>query len=62
MSFGLIASIRRSTTVPLCRSNHRQLHHFGKESNWWKAVKPNINTLQVAEKLWQQSHGRSSTR
>jgi Rad52/22 family double-strand break repair protein len=41
-------------TVPLCRLHHREVHRTGNELAWWKNL--NINPLEVAQKLWQQSH------
>src|SRR6478735_7414476 len=40
--------------VPLCRGHHRQLHQTGNEKAWWAARK--INSIPVAEKLWEQTH------
>jgi DNA recombination protein Rad52 len=44
-------------TVPLCLLHHRALHDFGAEEKWWEQMA--INACAEAEKLWQQSHGRS---
>jgi hypothetical protein len=41
-------------TVPLCRGHHRQLHQSGDEVAWWQGFK--IEALQVARRLWEQSH------
>ena len=41
-------------TVPLCRGHHRQLHQAGNEVAWWQGFK--IEALQVARRLWEQSH------
>lgn len=40
--------------VPLCRLHHREVHHAGNEPAWWNALK--IDPLQIANKLWRQSH------
>ena len=45
-------------TVPLCRGHHRQLHQVGNEVPWWEAHK--INPLEIAKKLWEQTHPRSA--
>lgn len=45
-------------TVPLCRDHHRQLHHHGNEIAWWGNVQ--IAPLEAAEKLWQETLGRTS--
>ncbi|MFY9819594.1 MAG: Rad52/Rad22 family DNA repair protein [Pseudolabrys sp.] len=41
-------------TVPLCRGHHRQLHQSGDEVAWWQGFK--IEALQVARRLWEQTH------
>ena len=43
-------------TVPLCRGHHRQLHQTGNEVGWWKKI--NIDPLQTARKLWEQTHAQ----
>jgi hypothetical protein len=43
-------------TVPLCRTHHRQLHQAGNEAEWWHVIDPDINLLEVARTLWEQSH------
>jgi Rad52/22 family double-strand break repair protein len=40
--------------VPLCRLHHREVHHARNERAWWNALK--IDPLQIANKLWRQSH------
>jgi hypothetical protein len=40
-------------TVPLCRGHHRQLHQAGNEAAWW--VNLNINALEIARRLWEES-------
>lgn len=40
-------------TVPLCRTHHRQLHQVGNERVWWN--QNNINPLETARSLWEQS-------
>src|SRR5262249_46230139 len=44
-------------TVPLCRGHHRELHRAGNEEAWW--VDLQINALEIAKGLWQQSRPRS---
>jgi hypothetical protein len=46
-------------TVPLCRTHHRQLHRAGDEIGWWKAIKPDLDPLEIAKKLWDQTAVRS---
>jgi hypothetical protein len=46
-------------TVPLCRVHHREIHRRGNEVTWWEEVK--INPLEVAERLWSQTHDRHRT-
>jgi len=41
-------------TVPLCRGHHRELHRYGDERVWWDRQK--LEPLDVAAKLWRQSH------
>jgi Rad52/22 family double-strand break repair protein len=45
-------------TVPLCRGHHRQLHQAGNEAAWWEDL--DINALEIAKGLWDQTHGRST--
>lgn len=45
-------------TVPLCRGHHRQLHQAGNEAAWWEDL--DINALEIAKGLWEESHGRST--
>lgn len=40
-------------TVPLCRTHHREVHHFGDESAWWEGTK--IEPQKVARDLWRQT-------
>lgn len=44
-------------TVPLCRGHHRQLHQAGNEAAWWEDL--DINALEIAKGLWEESHGRA---
>jgi len=46
-------------TVPLCRGHHRELHQTGNELAWWKGR--NIDALQVAKELWEQTHPDTTT-
>jgi hypothetical protein len=46
-------------TVPLCRVHHRQLHSRGDEVAWWETTK--ANPLEVARRLWLQSHGEATS-
>ena len=45
-------------TVPLCRGHHRQLHQVGDEVAWWENL--NINALEFAKGLWEQTHPKSA--
>jgi hypothetical protein len=45
-------------TVPLCRGHHRAVHQTGNEAAWWEDL--NINALEIARGLWEQSRGLSS--
>jgi hypothetical protein len=45
-------------TVPLCRTHHRQNHRVGNEAEWWTAIDPDIDPLEVAKGLWEQSRNR----
>ena len=42
-------------TVPLCRTHHRQLHRSGNEAAWWQAINHDVNPLDIAKRLWEQS-------
>jgi hypothetical protein len=42
-------------TVPLCRVHHHQLHQFGKETEWWIAADRDVDPLQIAKGLWEES-------
>lgn len=44
--------------VPLCRLHHREVHHARNELAWWRDLK--IEPLEVAQKLWQQSHHKKA--
>ena len=46
-------------TVPLCRTHHRQVHRAGNEAEWWSAIDRDVDPLEVAKTLWDQSHPRS---
>ena len=46
-------------TVPLCRVHHRDLHRHTDEKKWWEAVK--IKPMEIAQKLWRQTRGDSSS-
>ena len=43
-------------TVPLCRGHHRELHQAGNEVAWWEKL--NMNVLEIAEKLWKETHNK----
>jgi hypothetical protein len=47
--------------VPLCRTHHREVHRIGREAGWWKAVKPEIDPLEIARRLWEQSRDGQPT-
>ena len=46
-------------TVPLCRGHHRQLHEAGNEIAWWEDLE--INALEIARGLWEETHPRTRT-
>jgi hypothetical protein len=46
-------------TVPLCRTHHRQAHRSTNERAWWNRL--GIMPLEIARKLWQQSHGNTAS-
>jgi hypothetical protein len=37
-------------TVPLCRTHHRDNHHFGDEVSWWE--KRAIDPIATSRMLW----------
>ncbi len=47
-------------TVPLCRTHHRELHNAGSEVDWWEAWDRNVDPLEIAKGLWEQSLNRAS--
>ena len=47
-------------TVPLCRGHHRQVHQAGNEVAWWEDLQ--IDALEIAKGLWEQSHSASTMR
>ena len=49
-------------TVPLCRTHHRQLHHSGNEAAWWQAADRDVDPLEIAKGLWEQSLNGGSSR
>jgi hypothetical protein len=44
-------------TVPLCRVHHRDLHRGSDEKKWWEAA--NIEPMEVAQKLWRETHNNA---
>jgi hypothetical protein len=46
-------------TVPLCRVHHRQVHQSGNEVQWWRAVDQDIDPLEIAKGLWEDSRRRA---
>jgi hypothetical protein len=49
-------------TVPLCRTHHRQLHRSGNEAQWWQAMDRDVDPLQIAKTLWEESHAPNGAR
>jgi hypothetical protein len=49
-------------TVPVCRTHHRQIHRAGNEAEWWSLMDGDIDPLEIARGLWEQSHQRPVTR
>jgi DNA recombination protein Rad52 len=49
-------------TVPLCRTHHRQLHQSGNETEWWNTVEPDVDPLEIAKGLWEETRQRSQSR
>jgi hypothetical protein len=47
-------------TVPLCRTHHREIHHCGDESSWWKNT--GIDPLEAARAFWLETHPPPYTR
>jgi hypothetical protein len=47
-------------TVPLCRTHHREIHHCGDESSWWKNT--GIDPLEAARAFWLETHPLPYTR
>src|SRR5262252_5980170 len=41
-------------TVPLCRTHHREIHHCGDESSWWRTTE--VDPLATARALWLETH------
>ncbi len=46
------------STVPLCRSHHRELHRCGNEPTWWSRF--GVDPLPVAAALWAQTRPAQS--
>ena len=46
-------------TVPLCRTHHRQLHRSGNEARWWQAMDRDVDPLEIAKSLWDESHAKN---
>ena len=55
-SRGLSLKVSDEFTVPLCAIHHHNIHTTGKEREWWE--ERNIDPLEVANALWQQSRER----
>jgi hypothetical protein len=51
---GLGQKVSDEFTVPLCRAHHRELHHAGKERDWWS--RRGIEPLASARSLWLTTH------
>jgi ERF superfamily len=51
---GLSRKVSDEFTVPLCRGHHREVHHCGDESAWWK--KAGIDPTLTARALWLETH------
>jgi hypothetical protein len=45
-------------TVPLCRTHHRELHHYGNEAAWWHDM--GIDPIDVAAQLWNESQSKEA--
>lgn len=41
-------------TVPVCRTHHREIHHFGDEQAWWG--RNGLDPLRTAAALWRTSN------
>jgi hypothetical protein len=41
-------------TVPLCRTHHREIHHCGDESSWWRNT--GVDPMAAARALWLETH------
>jgi hypothetical protein len=53
VDIGLFIAIFAGLTVPLCAIHHAQNHSTGDEKLWWE--KHNIDPLEIARKLWDES-------
>ena len=53
---GLNLKVSDEFTVPLCAIHHHDIHTTGNEQAWWQ--ERNIDPLNVASALWQQSRNR----
>jgi len=53
---GLSLKVSDEFTVPLCAIHHHDIHTTGNERAWWQ--ERNIDPLNVAAALWQQSRDR----
>jgi hypothetical protein len=47
---GLAQKVSDEFTDPLCRAHHRELHHAGKEVDWWS--RNGLEPLEAARSLW----------
>ena len=56
---GLSLKVSDEFTVPLCAIHHHNIHTTGKEREWWQ--KRNIDPLEIANDLWQQTRQRQSS-
>ena len=59
-SRGLSLKVSDEFTVPLCAIHHHNIHTTGKEREWWQ--ERNIDPLEVANALWQQSRERDQAK
>jgi hypothetical protein len=56
-SRGLSLKVSDEFTVPLCSIHHSTIHTTGRERDWWQ--ERNIEPLEIAKSLWQQSRERT---
>lgn len=53
------ARVSDKSTVPLCRTHHREVHRIGDAQGWW--ARRGVDALTIASTLWRQTRSTRPT-